>query len=99
MMEGFEDLLTLDNPEIYFPDFLSYDRYNDTIRKTDTEEKFQDILNQLAEDEKVTPSRLITLTEMMVRDLELVHNNSVFPLYLCLVQTVVSISSLTSKKT
>jgi hypothetical protein len=90
-LDDLDDLIKVDQSDFFFPSFMkTIDTYNKTIRETDTHEKFEEILNKLADDPKVTPSRMETLCEMMVRDLVLVHNDQSFNLFLNVIHAVIN---------
>lgn len=78
------------NTQYYFPDFLNTEeKYNAVIRATDTVEKFQKVLILFAEDENMSPNRVLSLTSSFERDLVLVHNKKEFAFFQIAVKAVI----------
>ena len=67
----------------------SVEKYNELIRKTDSIEKLQDLFMKFAEDPLLTPERFLVLSNMMERDLFLVHNKTIFSTFQKVVEGVV----------
>jgi hypothetical protein len=89
--QSLEGLLEVDPSYFYFPEFMdTVDKYNATIRETKTGELFEKLINKIADDPKVTPSRMDTLAQMMSRDLILVHNDHCFTFVLNVVHSMVN---------
>lgn len=89
LLDNFEELM--DQSHFYFPEFMdTTDKYNKTVRETNSGEKFEQLVNKFADDSKITPSRMESLCEMMVRDLILVHNDESFTHVLNVVHSVIN---------
>lgn len=94
LIQNLEDLLDVDPAQNYFPEFLNgIETYNKTIRETNTGEKFEQLINKIADDPNVTPGRMQSLAEMISRDLVLVHNDQSFTFVLNMVHSVLQMLS------
>ena len=81
--------------EMYYPTFIDTEqKYNEVIRKTSDLDSFMKLILDVAADPLVTPSRLMTLTKAMERDLNLVHNKTVFKSFLMVVESVMNCMKL-----
>lgn len=84
--------------EMYFPSFMdTEEKYNTVMRRTKDLDSFMKLILELAGDPLVTPSRLLTLTRSIERDLKLVHNKDVFRNFLHVVESVMTFMSSESK--
>ena len=78
--------------DYYFPECMNtVEKYNDTIRKTNSVEKLQHLYMEFAEDPLLTAERILSLSQMMERDLILVHNKSVFSSFHKVVQSLIQL--------
>ena len=75
---------------LYVPEFLNTkEKWNDCVRNTDTVEKFEQVMNKLLEDNKITALDFYIIMCTLNYDLEEEHKNDSFYVLLQLIEALI----------
>ena len=75
---------------LYVPEFLNTkEKWNDCVRNTDTVEKFEQVMNKLLEDNKITALDFYIIMCTLNYDLDEEHKNDSFYVLLQLIEALI----------
>ena len=75
---------------LYVPEFLNTrEKWNECVHNTDTVKKFEQVMNKLLEDEKITALDFYIIMCKLNYDLEQEHKNDSFYVLLQLVEALI----------